>query len=56
MSTSSAVKNQVPHTWPLFFARFGRFTPIQEQAIPPILTGQDVVVMAATASGRPKLC
>ncbi|MCZ7669505.1 MAG: hypothetical protein M5U34_21170 [Chloroflexi bacterium] len=29
------VKELIPHTWPLFFARHGRFTPIQQQAIPP---------------------
>ncbi|MFQ5422132.1 MAG: DEAD/DEAH box helicase, partial [Anaerolineae bacterium] len=36
----------------LFFARHGRFTPIQQQAIPPILGGRDALVIAATASGK----
>ncbi|MCB8965508.1 MAG: DEAD/DEAH box helicase [Ardenticatenaceae bacterium] len=46
------VKARIPHTWPLFFARHGRFTPIQQQAIPPILDGHDTLVIAATASGK----
>ncbi len=46
------VKERIPHTWPLFFARHGRFTPIQQQAIPPILDGHDALVIAATASGK----
>ncbi len=46
------VKELIPHTWPLFFARHGRFTPIQQQAIPPILAGLDTLVVAATASGK----
>lgn len=46
------VKERIPHTWPLFFARHGRFTPIQQQAIPPIVDGHDTLVIAATASGK----
>lgn len=46
------VKDRIPHTWPLFFAKHGRFTPIQQQAIPPILDGLDTLVVAATASGK----
>lgn len=46
------VKARIPHTWTLFFARHGRFTPIQQQAIPPILDGNDTLVIAATASGK----
>jgi ATP-dependent Lhr-like helicase len=36
----------------LFFARHGRFTAVQEQAIPPILDGRDTLVIAATATGK----
>lgn len=46
------VKALIPHTWPLFFARYGRFTPIQQQAIPGIREGHDTLVIAATASGK----
>lgn len=52
MLTQQAVKQRIPHTWPLFFARHGRFTPIQQQAIPTILDGHDTLVIAATASGK----
>lgn len=46
------VKSHIPHTWPLFFRQHGRFTPIQQQAILPILDGNDVLAIAATASGK----
>ena len=39
-------------TWPDFFERFGRLTAVQRAAIPPILDGRDVLVCAATASGK----
>ena len=50
--SQTEVKERIPHTWPLFFAKHGRFTPIQQQAIPPILAGLDTLVIAATASGK----
>ncbi len=46
------VKKLIPHTWPLFFARHGQFTAVQQQAIPPIVAGRDALVIAATASGK----
>lgn len=46
------VKERIPHTWPLFFAKHGRFTPVQQQAILPIVDGLDTLVVAATASGK----
>lgn len=52
MAEAQAVRHQIPHTWPLFFARYGSFTPVQQQAIPPILAGRDALVVAATASGK----
>ena len=47
-----AIKEQIPHTWSLFFARHGRFTPVQLQAISPILNGRHTLLIAATASGK----
>lgn len=52
MLTPLQVKALIPHTWPLFFVRHGRFTPVQQQAIPPILAGNDVLIVAVTASGK----
>ncbi|UCC54733.1 MAG: DEAD/DEAH box helicase, partial [Anaerolineaceae bacterium] len=52
MVSPAEVKARIPHTWPLFFARHGHFTPIQQQAILPILGGQDTLLVAATATGK----
>ena len=52
MFSPQAVKAAIPHTWPLFFTRHGRFTPIQQQAIPLILNGRDALLIAATAAGK----
>lgn len=52
MTLPHELQTRLPHTWSLFFARHGRFTPVQLQAIPPILAGQDTLVIAATASGK----
>jgi len=52
MITQPEVKERIPVTWPLFFARHGRFTPVQQQAILPIADGRDTLVVAPTASGK----
>ena len=46
------LKDQLTHTWDALFARFGRFTEIQAQAIEPILNGHNCVLVSATASGK----
>ena len=52
MTNQHDLKNQLPHTWDAFFARFGRFTEIQAQAIEPLLKGHNCVIVSATASGK----
>src|SRR6516225_10007176 len=42
----------LPRTWPAFFQRFGRLTPTQREAIPPVLDGRDTLICAPTASGK----
>lgn len=51
-ATISAIRTKLRHTWRPFFGRFGGLTPAQVSAIPPILAGSNVVVMAPTASGK----
>jgi len=50
--TSLALKQRLPRTWGAFFGRYGSFTAIQLAAIPLILVGENVVLCAATASGK----
>jgi len=49
---SEEIKSALPRTWHPFFARFGRFTPVQEMAIPLIRTGKNVVIISPAASGK----
>ncbi len=46
------LKDRLPHTWDALFARFGRLTEIQAQAIEPLLEGRNCVLVSATASGK----
>ena len=52
MNTAHQLQKQLPHTWPVFFARHGNFTPIQQQALPSILQGDNTLIIAATAAGK----
>jgi ATP-dependent Lhr-like helicase len=52
MTDPLALKSRLLHTWTPFFARHGNFTPVQLAAIPPILDGENVLVISATASGK----
>lgn len=46
------IRQQLRRTWPVFFARFGKLTPIQRQAIPSLLAGRSVSLHAPTATGK----
>lgn len=46
------LKSRLLHTWTPFFAQHGNFTPVQLAAIPPILEGENALVISATASGK----
>ena len=52
MNDPTQTKAALPRTWPVFFARHGSFTAVQEQSIPVIFAGRNTLVMAATASGK----
>lgn len=42
----------LPRTWNVFLARHGNFTPAQLAAIPPLLAGETILLVAPTASGK----
>jgi ATP-dependent Lhr-like helicase len=46
------IKKQLKSSWSVFFSKFGKLTPIQLQAIPVILSGNNVMIISATASGK----
>ncbi|MDX1995674.1 MAG: DEAD/DEAH box helicase [bacterium] len=49
---AQALRARLPRSWGAFFGRYGSFTPIQLQAIPPLLDGLNVLLRAGTASGK----
>lgn len=46
------LRQRLPHVWRPFFGSYGRLTPTQLEAIPHVLDGAQVVLMAPTASGK----
>jgi ATP-dependent Lhr-like helicase len=52
MTAARQTKIALAHTWPVFFARHGSFTPIQTQAVPLLLEGRNALIIAPTASGK----
>ncbi len=49
---SSSVLLQLPNTFRAFYGAFSCLHTVQEEAITPILAGRDLVVQAATGSGK----
>jgi len=52
MPEQQEVRSRLRRTWAPFFGPFGRLLPVQVEAIPPVLDGQNVVVASPTASGK----
>jgi ATP-dependent helicase Lhr and Lhr-like helicase len=52
IETRLALKKRLPRTWPAFFERHGNFTETQIAALPPLLSGQNILLVAPTASGK----
>ncbi len=50
--TAADLRARLPHVWPAFFAVHGSFTEAQLRAMPTILSGRDVLLSAATATGK----
>lgn len=46
------ISRTLPYTWQAFFQVFGRLRPVQREAIPKILHGDDLLILSGTASGK----
>jgi ATP-dependent Lhr-like helicase len=49
---NNSIKQLLPHTYYSFFGHFPRLTSVQEQTIPEIMSGKDVLVVSPAASGK----
>lgn len=52
LGTERAIRASLGLAGPAFLGRFGRLTPVQVAAIPPLLDGRDALVSAPTAGGK----
>lgn len=46
------IRHLLKKTWKYFFRPFGRLLPVQLQAIPLIISGDNVIIQSPTASGK----
>ena len=46
------IREALKHTWMPFFGRFGKLLPVQEMAIPKVLTGSNLVIVSPAATGK----
>ncbi len=46
------LKERLPRAWPAFFERHGAFTPAQSAAMPTLLDGENIILVAPTAGGK----
>lgn len=47
-----ALKERLPRAWPAFFERHGAFTAAQSAAMPLLLDGENIILVAPTAGGK----
>ncbi len=45
-------RNLLKHSWTPFFSKFGKLTSIQQETIPKILNGSNVIIVSPTATGK----
>jgi ATP-dependent Lhr-like helicase len=48
----ASLRQRMPRSWNAYFGRFGTLRPVQLEAMPPILAGENVLVTAPTAGGK----
>lgn len=49
---TAKLRRGLRQTWQPFYGRFGRLTAIQLAAMPPLMSGRDVLICAPTATGK----
>lgn len=49
---TSELKKRLKRTWTTFFGRYGKFLPIQLEAIPIVLKCKNAIIVSSTASGK----
>ena len=50
--TTKSIRNILKYSWTPFFSKFGKLTSIQNETIPKILNGSNVIIVSPTATGK----